>query len=258
MDPLSRIPILELTILLFVILLAGIGAGFLFGRSSAKHGEQEIGAADTAVKAAVAGLAALLLAFSFSLAANRYDERHSLIVREASAIRDLVLPGELMDEPARDQFRQLIREYLDARVKHLRGEFDNAENARTEAVYRQLQQRIWQTVSQQIGTNKESTYASALMSGVSNLINAETAVEAEYLNTVPWIVLLLLFGAIILTGLLVGHSFGREGRAHLLTALVFAFIATLVVSVILDLDRPRKGTILANIAPLTNLQKTLD
>jgi hypothetical protein len=197
------------------------------------------------------------LAFSFSLAANRYDERHALIVREANAIRDLVLPCELLDEPARDQLRQLIRDYLNTRVEHLGHEFDTTENAATAAVYRQLQQRIWQTVSRQIAANKESAYASLLITSVSNLVGAESAVETQYMNTVPWVVLVLLFGAIILTGLLDGHSFGREGRPHLLTALVFAFLATLVVSVIIDLDRPRRGIILANLVPLINLQKEL-
>jgi hypothetical protein len=70
-------------------------------------------------------------------------------------------------------------------------------------------------------------------------------------------VLVLLFGAIIFTGLLVGHSFGRAGRRHVLTATVFALLVTLVVSVILDLDRPRGGVIRENLGPFENLRETV-
>jgi len=41
------------------------------------------------------------------------------------------------------------------------------------------------------------------------------------------------------------------------TALVFALLVTLVVSVILDLDRPRRGVILENLGPLENLRLTV-
>jgi hypothetical protein len=133
-------------------------AGFLLGKNAARRGEQEAGAADSAVKGAVAGLAALLLAFSFSLAAGRYDQRNTLVVREANSIRNAWLRADLLEEP---------------------------------------------------------------------------------------------------TGLLVGHSFGRAGRRYVLTAVVFALLVTLVVSVILDLDRPRRGVIRENFGPLENLRATM-
>jgi hypothetical protein len=96
-----------------------------------------------------------------------------------------------------------------------------------------------------------------MVPAVSEMIDAGAAIEAAYSNTVPPIVLVLLFGAIIFTGLLVGHSFGRAGRRHVLTAAVFALLVTLVVSVILDLDRPRRGVILGNISSLENLRATM-
>ncbi len=92
---------------------------------------------------------------------------------------------------------------------------------------------------------------------VSEMIDAGAAIEAAYSNTVPAIVLILLFAAIIFTGLLVGHSFGRSGRRYVFTAAVFALLVTLVVSVILDLDRPRRGVIRENFGPLENLRLTV-
>jgi hypothetical protein len=53
---------------------------------------------------------------------------------------------------------------------------------------------------------------------------------------------------------MVGHSFGRAGRRHLLAAVVFALLVTPLVSVILDLDRARKGLIRENINSVRNLR----
>jgi hypothetical protein len=231
--------------------------GFQLGKNAARHGEQESGAADTAVKGAVAGLAALLLAFSFSLAAGRYDQRNTLVVREANSIRNAWLRADLLEQPTRDRIQQLLRDYLDVRLKYLGAGFDPTQIAASVAASQQLQQRIWQVISEQSRINTQPGNISTMVPAVSEMIDAGAAIEAAYSNTVPPIVLVLLFGAIIFTGLLVGHSFGRAGRRHVLTAAVFALLVTLVVSVILDLDRPRRGVILGNISSLENLRATM-
>jgi purine-cytosine permease-like protein len=121
----------------------------------------------------------------------------------------------------------------------------------------QLQQQIWQVISEQSRINPQPRNVSTMVPVVSEMIDAGAAIEAAYSNTVPAIVLILLFGAIIFTGLLVGHSFGRAGRRYVFTAVVFALLVTLVVSVILDLDRPRRGVIRENFGPLENLRATM-
>jgi hypothetical protein len=243
--------------MLFVILLGGMFVGFLLGENAAQHGEQESGAADSAVKGAVAGLAALLLAFSFSLAAGRYDTRSTLTVREANSIRNTWLRADLLEEPTRGRMQELLRDYLDARLKYLGTGFDQAQIAISARASQQLQQQIWQLISEQSRIHMQQGNVSTVVPAVSEMIDAGAAIDASYSNTVPPVVLVLLFGAIMFTGLLVGHSFGRAGRRHILTAVVFALLVTLVVSVILDLDRPRRGVIRENIGPLENLRLTM-
>ena len=256
MDRLYTTPSWQLAITLFVILLGGMFIGFLLGKNAARHGEQESGAADSAVKGAVAGLAALLLAFSFSLAAGRYDQRNTLVVREANSFRNAWLRADLLEEPTQGRIKQLLRDYLDARLKYIGVRFDPTQIAASAMASQQLQQQIWQVVSEQSRINPPGNI-STMVPAVSEMMDAGAATEAAYSNTVPAIVLILLFGAIIFTGLLVGHSFGRAGRRHILTAVVFALLVTLVVSVILDLDRPRRGVIRENFGPLENLKATV-
>src|SRR5258708_34354052 len=96
MDRLYSTPSWQLAITLFVILLSGMFVGFLLGKNAARHGEPESGAADSAVKGAVAGLTGLLLAFSFSFSVGGYDQRNTFTVREAKSLRKASLrPGFL-------------------------------------------------------------------------------------------------------------------------------------------------------------------
>jgi hypothetical protein len=254
MDWLYSTPGWQLAITLFIVLLGAMFGGFLLGKNAAQHGEQESGAADSAVKGAVAGLAALLLAFSFSLAAGRYDQRNTLVVREANSIRNAWLRADLLEEPTRGRIQQLLHDYLDARLKYLGAGFDPAQIGTAAMASQQLQQQIWQIISEQSRINSQPGSISTMVPAVSEMMDAGAAIEAAYSNTVPAIVLILLFGAIIFTGLLVGHSFGRAGRRHVLTAVIFGLLVTLVVSVILDLDRPRRGVIRENFGPLENLR----
>jgi hypothetical protein len=257
MDRLYSTPSWQLAIVLFFFLLGGMLVGFLLGKNAARHGEEEAGAADSSVKGAVAGLAALLLAFSFSLAAGRYDQRNTLVVREANSIRNAWLRADLLEERTRGSIQQLLRDYLDVRLKYIGAKFDRAQIAAAATASQQLQRQIWQVISEQSRINPEPRNVSTMVPAVSEMIDASATMEAAYSNTVPAIVLILLFAAIIFTGLLVGHSFGRAGRRHVLTAAVFALLVSLVVSVILDLDRPRRGVIRENFGPLENLRLTV-
>jgi FtsH-binding integral membrane protein len=253
MDRLYSAPSWQLAIALFIILLGGMFVGFLLGKSAAQRGEQESGSADSAVKGAVA----LLLAFSFSFAAGRYDQRRTLAVREANSIRNTWLRADLLEEPTRAHLQQLLSDYLEARLKYLGAGFDQAQIAASAATSKQLQQQIWQLISERSHINPQPGNVSTVVPALSEMMDAGAAIDAAYSNTVPPVVLVLLFGEIIFTGLLVGHSFGRAGRRHVLTATVFALLVTLVVSVILDLDRPRRGVIRENLGPFENLRETV-
>ena len=69
-----------------------------------------------AIKVSLLGLLALLLAFTFGMAANRYAERQRLVTDEANMLHSLLLRSSLLPEPARTRFQQLLGEFVDARL----------------------------------------------------------------------------------------------------------------------------------------------
>ena len=62
------------------------------------------------------GILALLMAFSFSMALDRYEERRHLVIQEANAIGTAYLRAQLLDEPYRTRLSRLLVDYTDNRI----------------------------------------------------------------------------------------------------------------------------------------------
>ena len=54
--------------------------------------------------------------------------------------------------------------------------------------------------------------------------------------------------------MLVGYAFGLNGRRQIFSMCVLALAITLVLAIIIDLDRPRSGFILVSQQPMIDLQ----
>ena len=66
------------------------------------------------------GLLGLLLAFTFGMAGDRFDDRKGLVVEEANAIGTAWLRTDLVPEPMRTQARDVLRAYTRQRVEAVR------------------------------------------------------------------------------------------------------------------------------------------
>jgi hypothetical protein len=69
------------------------------------------------VEGAVFGLMGLLIAFTFSGAASRFDTRRQLVVEEANAIGTAYLRLDLLPPSTQAALRENFRRYVDARLE---------------------------------------------------------------------------------------------------------------------------------------------
>ena len=70
-----------------------------------------------ALEAAVYGLLGLLIAFTFSGAASRFDARRPHVVEEANALGTAYLRIDLLSPSPQPALRESFRRYLDARLE---------------------------------------------------------------------------------------------------------------------------------------------
>ena len=83
----------------------------------------------------------------------------------------------------------------------------------------------------------------------------ETRVTAGVYARVPETVLVLLFVGSALTMAMVGYGAGLTKRRSPLTALVLIVVLGAVVTLVVDLDRPRDGFLTVGQQPLIDLQQ---
>ena len=132
------------TILLAALVALGLFFGILvFLEVGRRLGERRVaddpeGARNGigAVEGAIFGLVGLLIAFTFSGGANRFDERRALVVQETNAIGTAYLRVDLLPEGAQPTLRDLFRRYLDARIEAYRRlpDFDAANAKLQESI----------------------------------------------------------------------------------------------------------------------------
>ena len=84
----------------------------------------------------------------------------------------------------------------------------------------------------------------------------ETRITARNAR-VPETVVLLLIGGSVLSLAMVGFSAGLTRRRSLLSAAVLVIALGAVITIVVDLDRPREGLIQVSQQPLIDLQQQI-
>ena len=83
----------------------------------------------------------------------------------------------------------------------------------------------------------------AFVNALNDLIDSQGRRNALLQMHVPEVVLFLLFIVFISSGGILGYSSGLGGRRVVAPALLVSFLIALIVFIIIDLDRPKRGLI---------------
>ena len=129
-----------------------------------------------AVEGAVFGLMGLLIAFTFSGAASRFNKRRDLIVQEANNIGTAYLRLDLLPASAQPALRECFRRYVDSRVAvyHALPDINAAKARLTESNL--IQAEIWTlgvaaTKTAEVNGNAAT---SLLLSALNDMIDITT------------------------------------------------------------------------------------
>ena len=93
-----------------------------------------------------------------------------------------------------------------------------------------------------------------LLQSLNEAFDLETARWTAFQNHVPASVIYVNAVLGLLSAMLVGYMFGVDGRRNFFSMCLLALSITLVLAVIIDLDRPRSGFIRGSQQPMIDLQ----
>ncbi|MBL8746545.1 MAG: DUF4239 domain-containing protein [Phycisphaerae bacterium] len=194
-----------------------------------------------AIEGSMFGLLGLLIAFTFSGAASRFDHRRMQIVEEANAIGTAYLRIDLMPAEQRDSMRARFREYLDSRLKAFELVPDlkavDAELARTA----QIQDAIWKSAMEGVAASGPGPLAMLFVPAVNQMFDMGTARTATARLHPPMVIFALLASLTLIGALLAGFGMAGGKARSPLHMVAFALVMATTVYVIADIEYPRIG-----------------
>ncbi|QIE46558.1 hypothetical protein G5B38_14085 [Pseudohalocynthiibacter aestuariivivens] len=249
---------IHIAVALMILMLIGMAVGYLIGQKRQRSATDELRSQATAVQGSLLGLLALLLGFTFSLALSRHDDRSGAVVSEANAIGTAWLRIDYLPDAAQDEARSDLRRYLRLRVEAGEVSADNQQRrdrlvANAEAAFAELWAQAAE-VARSTGGPATVAYGNALNDMIDALGSRDAAIERH----VPEVVLMMMFLTFILSGTMLGYSSGVAGTRPATPVYLMVGLIVLLVFMIIDLDRPRRGLIAVDQTPMRGLLAAID
>lgn len=248
---LDSIPTTGVFVLFAIVTLACYEVGFRVGRwwQDRMPGEQE-GPTEMLVGSLLA-LMAFLLAVTMGMAADRFDARRGLVLAEANAIGTAFLQADYLTEPAAEEMKELLREYLPLRIVDDTSEVQANLERSTE-----LHADMWAIQAEVARSGHSPDLVSAFGDSLAEVVALhETRVVAGLYARVPeTVVILLLVGSALSLGM-VGYSAGLKRRRSVLSAVIMVVALGVVLALVIDLDRPQEGFVNVSQQALLDVQE---
>jgi hypothetical protein len=234
-----------------VVSVAGLFAGMLLfsaigrrlGVARFSRDPEAATAEGGAAEASVFALLGLLIAFTFSGAASRFEDRRELIGVEANAIGTAYLRVDLLPGDSQPELRDLFRRYVDLRATVYQSALDQAETSARLAAGDALQREIWAKALAAARRPEAPIQATILLVPALNEMIDITTTRVVASQNHPAAAVFILLAALCLVGaLLIGQAHSTY-RARWFYPVVFAAILSTTVYVIVDLEFPRVGFI---------------
>jgi hypothetical protein len=236
--PLDLIPLWLLLPIILAISLTMIEAGYRVGRWRHAKVIDEKEAPVAAMSASVLGLLAFLLAFTFSLAASRFDARRQAVLNEANAVGTTYLRADLLPEPYRTEIKMQLVRYAKIRLEKLHpGNVAEAID-RSQSIHAEL----WKQAVAAAEVQPGSIMIGLFMESLNETIDLHSKrVFVGLYSRIPMTIWTALFFLIVVGMASVGYQAGIAATKRSLEMPVFAIAFAIVLYLIFDLDRAHEG-----------------
>lgn len=199
--------------------------------------------------AGMVGLLAFLLGISLSMASGRYEARRDSLLNEANSIGTTWLRAGLVGGPEGQVIQRTLRDYTKLRIDTINGGEAPDEVDRMYARAGALQNDMWRA-AQQAAERAPTPITALLVASLNETIDLSLTNRRNFSTNVPTYVIRLLILVSMLTMGAIGYGFGIVGGRQIVMSILFLFIWTIAIALIVDIDRPRSGGIRVGTTPL--------
>lgn len=229
-----------LSVFIFVSVISAVFLGRFVGHHSHKKSNGVKNSTDDTLVSAILGLMALVLAFTFSGAAGRMDQRERLIAAETSAISSAYSALRYVSDTDQNTIKPLFRTLASQRAVLF-------ENVTDSALFLDRQKQIDATINQMqdaayLASLKAAPEARPLATEFVKLVNAMGSAYTNQLQAMwfhpPKIIWMTLILLILIGSFLAGYKMGVTQRRERLLSFMFAALISCAVYLILSMEFP--------------------
>lgn len=239
-----------LSVFIFFSIISAVFLGRYVGHRSHHKSNGEKTATDDTLISAILGLMALVLAFTFSGAAGRMDQRERLIAAETSAITSAYSALRYINATDQETIRPLFRELAAQRAVLFNHVTDSPlfldRQKDIDATINRIQDAAYSA------SLKVAPEAKSLATEFVKLVNAMSSAYSNQLQAMwfhpPRIIWMTLILLILIGSFLAGYKMGIAQRRERLLSVMFAALISCAVYLILSLEFP----LLFNVTHLEN------
>ena len=248
---------LLLGLIAFILVFVAAEFGFRLGSGHRSDVVESTRTHFAALQATLLGLLALVLAFTFSIAVARFDARKDLVIQESNAVGTTYLRARLLRDSHRKEAIGLLGAYVDEQLAFYDAGVDPVRfNAATTAIAK-LQERLWLIAIAASEEDPRSVPTGLFVQSLNEMIDLHAKRIKALENRLPDVVIYLVLAVTIVAIGFVGYGRGLVGRRNFVSIAIMAALIVMVLTIILDLDRPRRGMITVSQASFESLQEVL-
>lgn len=251
--PLDLIPLWGFLPLILGISLLMVEIGYKVGRWRHRRFAEEKEAPVAAMTASVLGLLAFILAFTFSMAASRFDARRQAVLEEANTLGTTWLRTRLLPEPQGSEIAELLVRYTELRTRPLTSE--NIDEVLLES--EKLHEQMWERAVAAKNSSDSVSTALFLQSLNESIDLHSKRVFVGLYSRIPLTIWLALLGLFVLGMISFGYQAGLSATCRSLEMPIFALAFACVLYLIVDLDRAHEGLLRVSQQPMVRLHDSM-
>jgi hypothetical protein len=251
---LDPVPIIGVFLGFALVALLTYEGGYRIGRWWQARSPEESEGPTGVLVGSILALLAFLLAVTMGMASDRFDTRRAIVLDEANSIGTTYLRAGYLPEPYQEDIRNLLREYVPLRIASSDLVELQAAYARSEEILDQL----WTETESLVAKTPNTAVLALYIDSLNDVIDLHTTrVTSRIYGRVPETVVIVLLAGAVLTMGVVGYSAGLTGRRSVLSAIILVVALGAVLTLVVDLDRPREGFVQVSQQPLIDLHEKI-
>src|SRR5436190_1803260 len=188
--PIDVLPLWALFVSILIVVLLSVECDYRLGKYRRSRHEEEKEAPLGTMVGAMLGLLAFILAFTFGLAAARFDTRRQVLLDEANAIGTTYVRAGIMLPEQGEKIRALLRDYVGVRLNAVRPG-NAAEGIRQSE---NIQQQLWVEAESVGQKNPSSIVVGLFVQSLNEVIDLHAKrLQAGLRSRIPGAIWLGLF-----------------------------------------------------------------